>query len=146
MLLFPFFSLWRAVHENLSWSEVDISFKGLRIPALKRDPVCLAVVCLSGRWKNMKASQSFFFLFLSPLIDTFNFKGAVTAAYFGPGVAIKGQAVRGFQIKEFINMVGNKGRLSVEYWLRVRSDWSNWWGFVGRNVGGATLVMAIRLH
>lgn len=27
-------------------------------------------------------------------------------AYIGLGFAIKGQAVRGFQMKEFINMVG----------------------------------------
>lgn len=87
---------------------------------MERDPVYLTVVRLSGGWKDMKTSQSFF-----PLIDAFNFKGAVTAAYFGPGVAIKGQAVRGFQIKEFINMAGNKGRCSTEYWLSVRSDWSN---------------------
>lgn len=50
-----------------------------------------------------------------PLIDTFNFQGAVTTAYIGLGFAIRGQAVRGFQMKEFINMVGNKGCLSVEY-------------------------------
>lgn len=60
-----------------------------------------------------------------PLIDTFNFQGAVTAAYIGLGFAIKVQAVGGFQMKEFINMVGNKGCLSVEYWLCERSDWSN---------------------
>lgn len=53
----------------------------------------------------------------------------------GLGFAIKGQAVGGFQMKEFINVVGNKRRRAVEYWLRARSDWSNWWGFVRKNVG-----------
>lgn len=41
----------------------------------------------------------------------------------GLGFPIKGQAVRGFQMKD--NIAGNKGRLTVQYWLCVGSDWSN---------------------
>lgn len=81
-----------------------------------------------------------------PLIDTFNFQGAVTASYIGLGFAIKGQAVGGFQMKEFINMVGNKGCLSVEYWLCERRNCSNWWDLQGRMLAwGGSLITAIRL-
>lgn len=41
-------------------------------------------------------------------------------------------------------MVGHRGCLGMEYWLCVRSDWSNWWGFVGKNVrsweGGTSII------
>lgn len=51
-------------------------------------------------------------------------------------------------MKDFINMVGNKGCLAAEYWLpapgaeRVDED------LPGRMLEGraATLIMAIRLH
>lgn len=37
-------------------------------------------------------------------------------------------------MKEFINVVGNKACLIVEYWLSARSDWRNWCGFVSKMV------------
>lgn len=38
-------------------------------------------------------------------------------AYIGLGVVIKGKPVIGFQMKEFANIVGNKGCLAMKYWL-----------------------------
>lgn len=154
------FYLWCSQHHDVSENRTDSQSYFMRQAALKYaethhdkhllialDPVRLTMLSLVDKriWRPHKL-----FPLLSWLILLI-FK-ELSPRPIGLGFAIKGRAVKGFQMKEFIKMEGNKGCLAVEYWLCMRSDWSNWWGCVRKNVGeeleggGGTSIMAIRLH